>query len=148
MVEELLSVPGFSPELLYGRYEPRPDGRAGLRRKSGLLGLLRTSGPAAVDANAAPREVLLAAGLESSLADRLIEERSERPLRPGSPLLELAARQAARVALAASEDATAWALTATAQLEDDRAVRAVAATAAYDVDRGGFHIRRWHERAH
>ena len=66
MVEELLSVPGITPELLYARYEPVPDGGAGLRRRSGLLGLLRTGGPAAVDVNAAPREVLLAAGLSAS----------------------------------------------------------------------------------
>lgn len=148
MVEELLAVPGITPELLYGRYEPRQDGGAGLQRRSALLGLLRTSGPAAVDVNTAPREVLLAAGLHPSLADRLIKERRGAPILADSPLLDLAARRGSGVALAANAESSGWSLTALAKLDGNRAVRSVTALAGFDAAGRAFRVQRWCERAH
>ena len=150
MIEELLSVQGITPDLMYGRFEPVRDahGRSsGLRRIGGLLGFLRVEGPAAVDLNAAPREVLLASGMQTALTDRVVAARQARRIRFGDPLLDMAVAQGARVPLAASAAASEWMLTSTVRLFEDRATRSVTAV----VDAGGavrgIRITRWYEIA-
>lgn len=147
-VEELLSVEGVTPDLVYGAYRPKESGSPGLRRAPGLAALLRTDGPAAVDVNAAPSEVLSAAGISASMAARIVAARARNPLRPGDPLLAQAARSASGVALVAAGETTSWSLTATARLGGPRrAVRTVAASAAVEAGRDRLRIRRWRERA-
>ena len=150
MVEELLSVPNITPGLLYGRVEAVRDASGaphGLRRIGGLLRYLRTSGPATVDINAAPREVLLAAGLEPSQAERLIEQRSASEMQLGSPMLLAAARLGSRIPLAVHGEASGWMLVSTARLAGDRARRAVTAIATPRAAGRSLRIARWYERA-
>ncbi len=150
MIEELLSVRGISPELLYGRFEPRraADGDSrGLRRIGGLLRFLRAQGPALVDVNAAPREVLLAAGMEPTLADRLVVARRARPIGSGDPLLGMAIAQGSRIPLAPSADSSEWMLTSTARLHEDRATRSVTAIVTTEGADREIRIARWYERA-
>ena len=148
MVEELLSVPGITPDLLYGRLEPVRDTGGvprGLRRIRGLLCYLRTRGPATVDVNAASRELLIAAGLRPSLADRIIEERRAGDVRLGNPSLLTAAAGASRIPLAVHGEASGWMLVATARLAGNRATRAVTAIATPRGAGRGFRIARWYE---
>ena len=150
MVEELLSVPNITPDILYGRFEPVRDASGvprGLRRIGGLLRYLRTSGPATVDINAAPREVLLAAGLGPSLADRLIGQRRASEIQLGSPMLLAAARVGSRIPLAVHGEASGWMLVSTARLAGDRAKRAVTAIATPRAAGRSLRIARWYERA-
>ncbi len=147
-VEELLSVEGVTPDLVYGSFRPKESGTPGLRRTPGLLALLRTDGPAAVDINAAPHVVLAAAGIGASMAARIIAARERNPLRPGDPLLVQAARIASGVTLVAANEATSWSLTATAQLRGPRrAIRSVAASATAEPGRDRLRIQRWRDRA-
>ena len=150
MIEELLSVRGITPDLMYGRFEPIRDahGRSsGLRRIGGLLGFLRAGGPAAVDVNAAPREVLLASGMQAALADRVVAARRARRIRFGDPLLDMAVAQGARFPLAALAASSDWTLTSTARLSEDRATRSVSAVVEAGRAAQGIRITRWYERA-
>ena len=150
MIEELLSVRGITPDLVYGRFEPvrvANGGSRGLRRIGGLLRFLRTRGSAMVDVNAASREVLIAAGLPPTLGDRLIAARRAHPIRRGDPLLDEAARHGSRIPLVASGDASGWMLTATAQLSEGRATRSVTAIVTAEGPDPGIRIARWYERA-
>lgn len=150
MIEELLSVRGITPDLVYGRFEPVRDahGRSsGLRRIGGLLGFLRAEGPAAVDVNAAPREVLLASGMQAALADRVVAARSARRIRFGDPLLDIATAQGVRIPLAASVATSDWTLTSTSRLFEDRATRSVGAVVGAAGATRGIRITRWYEIA-
>lgn len=143
MVEELLSVPGMHPDLIYGGYQPA-QGRS-LRRVAGLLRYLRTDGPAALNINAAPREVLLACGLNASTADQVLEEREIRPIRIGDTVLIEASRQGSRVPLSASSPGAGWTLTATGRLNDGRATRRVTAVVKSEGSAGRLRVDRWFE---
>ena len=147
MVEELLSVPGMHPDLIYGSYQPAPDRiqTKPLRRVAGLLHYLRTHGTAALNINAAPREVLAACGLSASTVDRVLEERKVRPIQSGDTLLSEAARQSLRVPLSLSSSGVGWMLTATARLNEERAIRRVTAFVKAGGNAGGLRIARWFE---
>ena len=149
MTEELLSVGGITADLLYGGFVPlrvRPGGSPALRRVGGLMRFLRSGGPASVDLNSAPREILLAAGLGPALADRVIAARSRSALVPGDPLFESAVRAGRRIALGAASGSSQWMLTATGRLSGRRAVRSVTAIVATDRRSGTVEIHQWYER--
>ena len=143
VVEELLSVPGMNPDLIYGSYQPA-DGRP-LRHLAGLLRYMRTDGPAALSINAAPREVLLACGLDASTADRILEEREMHPIRIGDEVLIEASRQGSRVPLGVSSPGAGWTLTATGRLNEDRATRSVTAVVRSEGSAGRLRVDRWFE---
>ena len=142
MVEELLSVPGMHPDLIYGSYQPAP-GRP-LRRVAGLLRYLRTDGPATLNINAAPKEVLLACGLNASTADQVLEEREIRPIRIGDTILIEASRQSSHVPLGASSQG-GWTLAATGRLNEGRATRRVTAMVKSEASMGRLRVERWVE---
>jgi general secretion pathway protein K len=96
-IEDLLSVPGITPELFYGRIERAPDGswvpRAGLRDCLSIDGSI---GP--YDVNSAQPAVLLAAGLSPAVVGQLVAIRRAQPitamqLAQMAPALGDAARQ-------------------------------------------------------
>ena len=150
MIEELLNVEGLSPGLVYGRFETiRSVSGApqGLRRVGGLLRFLRCEGAAAVDANAAPREVLLATGVGATLADRLVAARQQGPLRAGDRLVGEAVARAQRIPLATGADSSSWTLTSTARLDDARGSRTVTAIATTGGPDRSLRIARWYEQA-
>lgn len=150
MIEELLSVRGITPDLMYGRSEPvrAANGRFhGLRRIGGLLRFLRAKGPAMVDVNAAPREVLLASGMQASLADRVLAARRTRQIESDDPLVGMAIAHGSRVPFAASTAASEWMLTSMARLFEDRARRSVTAIVSTEGPDREIQITRWYERA-
>ena len=143
MIEELLSVPGMHPDLIYGSFQPA-QGRP-LQRVAGLLHYLRTDGLATLNINAAPREVLLACGLNASTADQVLDAREIRPIRIGDTVLLEANRQGARVPLSVSSPGAGWTLTATGRLNEDRATRRVTAVVKADGGVGRLRVDRWFE---
>ncbi len=148
VIEELLSVPGITPDLLYGTYraETAANGGSGaLRRVDGLRRFLRTAGPAAVDINAAPKAVLVAAGLGEPLASQLVEARQTVPLSPRDPLFGRATRESAGAPMLANSMASAWTVTSTAVLQGRRATRSVSAVVSTDTASGRLRIKRWYE---
>ena len=87
-IEELLSVPGVTPEILYGTYVPDPepvrDGSARLVRRSGLadcLSVFGSRGP--IDANGADPAALAALGIPPSGIQMLVEARTKTSLDMG-----------------------------------------------------------------
>ena len=143
MVEELLSVPGMHPDLIYGSYQPA-EGRP-LRHVAGLLRYLRTDGPAAMNINAASRVALLASGLNASTADQVLEGREIRPIRVGDTVLIQASRQGSRVPLSVSSLGAGWTLTATGRLNEERATRRVTAVVKSEGSMGRLRVDRWFE---
>jgi general secretion pathway protein K len=81
-IEELLVVPGVTPDILYGTYVPAPEGSSGPRLlpRQGLADCLSVFGANGdVDANAAAPAVLQAIGLPPQAAAALVAQRQVRP---------------------------------------------------------------------
>ena len=148
VVEELLTVPGISPDLLYGTYRPfAPDsGRKGLRQIAGLRRYLRTEGSASVDINAAPHAVLLASGLSATLADEVLAAREQAPLSQTGALFRRASRAAIHLPLSTGLGAGEWTITSTGTELARFASRTVAATVMASESTGRLRVRRWYER--
>jgi len=86
--EELLLVPGVTPELYYGTYVRDEDGR--LVRRSGLrdcLSVYGSNGP--YDVNTADPAVLLAAGVPQPVVEEIVALRQQGPIVPGPVLARL-----------------------------------------------------------
>ena len=148
VIEELLAVPGITPDILYGTYraDTAPGSRPGaFGRVEGLRRFLRTDGPATVDVNAAPKAVLLAAGLEESLANQLVEARETGPLSPRDSLVGRASRESAWTPLAASTSPAAWTITSTGVLQGRRAIRTVSALVGASDSSSRLQTRQWFE---
>jgi len=85
-IEELLSVPGVTPELFYGTYVPQQDasGKMQLSRRAGLADCLTVYGLRnEVDANTAEPAVLAAIGMNPGAIAALVGQRSQAPITPG-----------------------------------------------------------------
>src|SRR5205085_7851282 len=80
-IEELLSVPGVTPEIFYGTFVPNPEAREGeprLVRRSGLVDCLSMFGsPGAVEVNTADPAVLEAVGIPPEGVKLLMEARAK-----------------------------------------------------------------------
>lgn len=149
VVEELLSLPGITPDLLYGTYRPYAinSGNKGLQQIAGLRRYLRTEGSAGVDINAASRAVLLASGMSATLADEVLAARQRAPLSQTAALFRRASRAAVHLPLGAGVGAEAWTITATGTEHKRFAARTVAATVEASNSTGRLRVRRWYERA-
>lgn len=149
VVEELLTVPGISADLLYGTYRPfaTDGGKKGLREIAGLRRYLRTEGSASVDVNAAPRAVLLASGLSAALADEVLAARERAPLAQTEALFRRASRAAVHLPLGTGAGNGAWTITATGTEFARFASRTVAATVQASESTGCLRVRRWYERS-
>lgn len=148
VIEELLAVPGITPDLLYGTYrtDTAPGGRPGaFVRVDGLQRFLRTDGPATVDINAAPKAVLLAAGLDASLANQLVEARQRGPLSLRDSVAGRAIRESASTALTAISAPSAWTITSTGVLRGRRSIRTVSARVGTSDSSSQLRIRQWYE---
>jgi general secretion pathway protein K len=84
-IEELLLVPGITPDIFYGTYLPAPEGAGAngprLVPRQGLADCLSVFGSngSAVDANAASPAVLIALGLPPQAVALLLERRRALP---------------------------------------------------------------------
>jgi len=157
-IEELLLVPGVTPEIFYGAYTPGPPsapdadtGEAGtaLVRHSGLIDCLSvygSSGP--VDVNTADPAVLQAVGVSPGAVQAIVEQRSQKPFDATSLGSFGNGRLRAEGNTIVTFRATARLRLADGQLSDLR--RTVAAQVKY-LPMGGiglpYHVLRWYDTA-
>jgi hypothetical protein len=155
-IEELLAVPGVTPELFYGTYVPREDAAGGVQlvRLSGLVDCLSVYGIRnEVDANTADPAVLAAVGMSPAGIAALLAMRSQGPILPEQlgNVTALAGPAAGRLRLGGHSIVT---LRATARLRlDDGQLSGLRRTLAaivkymppgYDAP---IHILRWYDTA-
>ncbi len=155
-LEELLTIPGVTPELLYGSFVEQQDGS--LRQLPGLARNLTTRGGSSVEVNYASPELLAAAGLPGDLIERIERLRGVKPLRladfGGDAVRDPFADYARDIRLTVGSGSDAYTLRATAELADAggsaafvRARRTVVAR----VERGqadgpdAIRISRWYD---
>jgi general secretion pathway protein K len=140
-LEELLRVPGLTPEILYGTYR---EDRNRLVRIGGLESHLTFESAAVVNLNYASPELLQAAGLSEGAIQTIEQIRRQRPLEQGDPgVVELAQLDAViRVGLGGAP--SAYTLRATARLGGGRTSRTVGAMARYGISpQFPLEIARW-----
>jgi hypothetical protein len=124
-LEELLMLPGFSADILYGTYVRNPQGK--LQRLGGLNRQLTVYGGAMVDANYATPEILSAAGLPGATINAVMQIRAERPLQPQDPGMSDISNHVGPLRLGLVGGSAAYTLRATARLRGGRGVRTVTA---------------------
>ena len=81
-IEELLSVPGVTPELFYGTYVPQQDAAGGMHlvRRAGLVDCLSVYGLGSqVDVNTASPAVLAAVGMNPAAIAAVVARRNRVP---------------------------------------------------------------------
>ena len=144
-LDELLPIPGMTPDLLYGAYQETNAGT--LVRRNGLIESLTTRGAAAVDVAYAPPVLLAAAGFSQGLIDQLVEIRRLRPLTVEDPGMADLLQRGGDIPLALGRGADAYTLRATAELNGTRARHAVAALIQADVSDSVDPLRivRWYD---
>lgn len=82
-IEELLSVPGVTPELFYGTYVPQQDAAGGMHlvRRAGLVDCLSVYGLGSqVDVNTASPAVLAAVGMNPAAIAAVVARRNSGPI--------------------------------------------------------------------
>ncbi len=80
-IEDLLMVPGITPDLFYGTYYRSSDGR--LQAGTGLRDCVTTYGlDSGFDINTVQPAVLMALGADPAAVARLVQARSVRPIKP------------------------------------------------------------------
>ena len=152
-LEELLTIPGVTPELLYGTYAEAADGS--LRLLPGLRRNLTTRGGSAVEVNYASPEMLAAAGLPGGLIDSIVETRKLRPLRRedlgGDAVRDPFAEYQRDIRLAVGTGSDAYTLVATAELGVGSGAVRARRTVVARVERGQadgpdpIRISRWYD---
>ena len=142
-LEELLMVPGVTPDLLYGTYRRNPAGQ--LVRLGGLYHHLTLRGSSNIDANYASVEVLRAAGLAPADIDRIVRIRARRPV-TADDIRDLGAQnEGFSVGVRGSTSHyTVW---ATARLSNGRATRTVGARVLQGGGTLGARAVRWFDMA-
>ncbi|MEX2304004.1 MAG: hypothetical protein WD733_23870 [Bryobacterales bacterium] len=144
-LEELLRVPGMTPDMLYGSYR---DVRGIPVRIGGLRPHLTFEVGGTVNANYASRELLQAAGLPDAVVESIEQIRRQRPLQAGDPGTEALSAGDAVIRLGFGGAPTAYTLQATARLANSRTTRTVAAVAKTGVSRRfTWEIVRWYGEA-
>jgi general secretion pathway protein K len=144
-LEELLLVPGMTPEILYGTYR---DDRGGLVRVGGLRPHLTFEAGGSVNVNYASRQILQAAGLPDPMIETIEQIRRGRPLLLGDPGMEGLRTPGAVIQLGLGGRPTAYTLQATARLANGRTTRTVAAVVKIGASRQfPWEIVRWYGEA-
>ena len=142
-IEELLMVPGVTPDLLYGTYRRNPAGQ--LVRLGGLYHYLTMRGSTSIDANYAPVEVLRAAGLAPADINRIVSIRAQRPLTADDTQGLTAQNEGFSIGVRGStRHYTVW---ATARLSNGRATRTVGAHIRQGAGGLGAQPIRWFDMA-
>jgi type II secretory pathway component PulK len=140
-LEELLRVPGMTPEIFYGTYQ---ENRGQLVRVGGLEPHLTFEPAAVVNLNYASPELLQAAGLSQPAIQTIEQIRRQRPLEPGDPGVAELTQLGSAVRVGLGGTTTAYTLRATARLANGRTTRTVAAVARYGISpQFPLEITRW-----
>ena len=144
-LEELLVVPGITPELLYGTY--RQDLGGNWMRVGGLHRHLSVLGSATVDVNYASPEVMRAADVPGPLIAAILEMREIAPIGRDFPGLEQIVNRAGPIRVTGARPSGAYTLWAEARLHTGRTRRMVGALVQRGQSRGAEPIRvvRWYD---
>ena len=127
-LEELLRIPGLTPELLYGTYR---EDRSALVRVGGLQPHMTFEMGGSINVNYASPEVMQAAGLNPDIIQAVEQIRLHRPLKTGDPGMDALAQSDGVIRLGLGGQSTAYTLRATAHLANRATSRSVAAVAKY-----------------
>jgi general secretion pathway protein K len=149
-IEELLLIPGVTPDVFYGSYSPDQEGR--LLPHAGLRDCLSVYGSApggAVDVNSAEPAVMLAVGNSPAVVAAIVAIRRNTPIKND----QIGALGGLRLGIVPNPvftlRATAWLRLPNGQYSDLR--RTVSATVKDLRDRPEFnppfHIMRWYDNA-
>jgi general secretion pathway protein K len=152
-LEEILLVPGMTPDIFYGRFDRDPGGR--LIPRGGLRDCLTVFGAGRVDINTAPPTLLESFGVPTSLVQQIVARRMVTPyktMEEVDPLLTAAGVEPGRIGIGG---ASIWTLRATARLRLANGkfsdVRRTVAAAVKFLDPGRFsppyHVLRWYDDA-
>lgn len=144
-LEELLVLPGITPEVLFGKWGLNRVGE--WTKIGGLHRHLSVFGGTGVDANYASPEVLRAAGLGASAISSLLETRDLRPLQPQDLGPNQMADQRSLIPVTATGGGAQFTLWSRATLFNGRARRAVGALVEKTQTTSGPPIRivRWYD---
>jgi hypothetical protein len=144
-LEELLTVPGMTPDILYGSYRESTKGM--LVRQNGLAESLTTRGGQSVDVSYASPELLAAAGLSVDLIEQIVQIRRQRPLTLEDPGIGGLVQRGGAIPLGLARGSRAYTLRATAELDGARARRTVAALVQSDASDSvdSLRIVRWYD---
>ncbi len=152
-LEEILLVPGMTPDIFYGRYDHEPSGR--LIPRGGLRDCLSVWGSGnRIDVNSAPAELLQAAGIPEAAVRQIIARRATAPFQKPDELVALIGDPAILGRLSFTGNsiytlrATARVRTPNGQFSDVRktvgaAIKILDGT-KYDPP---YHILRWYDEA-
>lgn len=153
-LEEILLVPGMTPDIFYGRFDRDPSGR--LVPRGGLRDCLTLWGGGHIDVNTAAPALLESVGIPAPVVERILARRMAQPFKSMdevAPFLEGVADRS-RIGIGGS---TIWTLRATSRLRvaGDPArfsdVRRTVAAAVKFLDPGQFnppyHVLRWYDDA-
>ena len=146
-LEELLTLPGLTPDLFHGGFRTNAEGD--LIRFRGLSESLTTRGGGVVNVSYASREVLIAAGMSPAEIATVEEIRRERPLRADDPGVPALGAFSGPIQLGLGGGSMAFTLRSTASLRSGAAKRTVAALVENGAAGGPDPIRivRWRETA-
>ena len=144
-LEELLVLPGMTPDVLFGTYGRGAQGQ--WLKTGGLHRHLSIYGGTGVDANYASPEVLRAAGLAAGQIASLLELRESRPLRPEDLGSNRMLNQSGLIRVTAGGGGLAYTLWSRATLRNGRARRSVGALVVRSETIGEPPIRivRWYD---
>jgi general secretion pathway protein K len=153
-LEDILLVPGMTPDIFYGRYDHDPSGR--LIPRGGLRDCLTVWGnSSAVDVNTAPPQLLESLGIPPQAVQAIVARRQQSPFKSMDevrPFLADAGPGASRLRIGGN---TIWTLRATARVRTPngqysdlrRTVAAVVKFLDPRVFRPAYHVLRWYDDA-
>lgn len=146
-LEELLLVPGVTPELLYGSFREDERREGQIVAFGGLYRHLTLYGSGTVSANDATPEVLQAAGVPAGRIETLLAIRTQRPLSPDDQALVAVPEAESGIRLGVSGSSQAYTLAATARLKGKSAVRTLGALVQMAPAQTGLPVRvvRWYD---
>ena len=146
-LEELLLVPGMTPEIFYGAY--RADAKGRLRRTGGLMENLTTRGSGALNLNYASPQMMAAGGLSPTQVESVTELRRQRPLGSDDQGFSAPGALSDDFQFSMGGAGEAYTLRAHAELSNGRARRTV--TALIERNDGGgpdpVRVVRWYDTA-
>lgn len=152
-LEEILLVPGMTPDIFYGRFDRDPSGR--LIPRGGLRDCLTVWGGGKIDINTAPPALLESLGIPAPVVVRILARRMAAPFKNQDEiagLLDGTGVETGRLGIGGS---SIWTLRATSRLRaaDNTFsdVRRTVAAAVKFLDPGQwnppYHILRWYDDA-
>ena len=152
-LEEILLVPGMTPEIFYGRYDHDPSGR--LIPRGGLRDSLTVWGASSqIDVNTAPAELLQSAGLSPDTVNAILAARLKAPFKSPAEIQQYVSDPVALSRLGTGGN-TIWTLRATARARTPNGgfsdLRRTVSAVVKFLDPAQFdppyHILRWYDDA-